>query len=424
MGNHQMAQNMAFPEWKCSQFFGERVEKDEVSDEDVISALSFDTTGNFLSLGDKAGRLIVFKNISKNSSRPEYEYLTELQSHVKEFDYLKSKEIDEKINDIQWLRPQGNNMYILTTNDKTIKLWKISEKSIKRAIPVKSSTLKLPKLEVIERGFIPSLMEVYPHLHDYSINSVSVCSDGEFFISADDLSVNLWNIERTNDTFNIINLKPEQIDELSEVITAANFHPTSNNLIVVASSTGVLRVADLRVSSKCEKTAQIFAEAEDPASKNFFTEIICSLSDAVFSANGKYIFARDFLNVKVWDLANTKSPVATIPIFEPLKSKLCELYENECIFDKFSISTSPCSNYILTGLFNNNFHILDRTGDRNMQFELNYSRRTVVKPIPKKFFEPLGPSYNFDRKILKSAWHPTQNCVAVACMNSLFFYHV
>ncbi len=45
-------------------------------------------------------------------------------------------------------------------------------------------------------------------------------------------------------------------------------------------------------------------------------------------------------------------PVTTVNLFEPLKSKLCELYENECIFDKFSMSSSADSNYFVTGNFN------------------------------------------------------------------------
>lgn len=51
------------------------------------------------------------------------------------------------------------------------------------------------------------------------------------------------------------------------------------------------------------------AEKEDPSKKNFFTEIVASISDATFSANGRYIFARDFLNVKVWDVNMTNKPV-------------------------------------------------------------------------------------------------------------------
>jgi serine/threonine-protein phosphatase 2A regulatory subunit B len=104
------------------------------------------------------------------------------------------------------------------------------------------------------------------------------------------------------------------------------------------------------------------SEQEDPSKKNFFTEIVTSISDACFSRNGKYIFSRDFLTVKVWDLAMTNKPVTTVQVFEPLKSKLCDLYDNECIFDKFSISSTTDSNNFITGNFNNTFHVIDRNG--------------------------------------------------------------
>lgn len=58
-------------------------------------------------------------------------------------------------------------------------------------------------------------------------------------------------------------------------------------------------------------------------------------------------------------------PVSTVPVFEPLKSKLCELYENECIFDKFNLSTSPDGNYCVTGNFNSTFHQISANGESN-----------------------------------------------------------
>lgn len=134
-------------------------------------------------------------------------------------------------------------------------------------------------------------------------------------------------------------------------------------MFLYTTSKGVTKVADMRKSGICDNTAMNFSEKDDPTKKNFFTEIVASISDATFSRNGKYIFARDFLSVKVWDVAMQNKPVTTIPIFEPLKSKLCELYENECIFDKFSISSSPDSNYFVTGNFNNTFHLIDRNGE-------------------------------------------------------------
>jgi len=63
---------------------------------------------------------------------PEFRYKTEFQSHEPEFDYLKSLEIEEKINKIKWCQTSNNALSLLSTNDKTIKYWKVQDKKVKR----------------------------------------------------------------------------------------------------------------------------------------------------------------------------------------------------------------------------------------------------------------------------------------------------
>ena len=46
----------------------------------------------------------------------EYKFYTEFQSHEPEFDYLKSLEIEEKINKIKWCRRQNAAHFLLSTN--------------------------------------------------------------------------------------------------------------------------------------------------------------------------------------------------------------------------------------------------------------------------------------------------------------------
>jgi len=319
-------------------------------------------------------------------------------------------------------------MYVLTTNDKTVKLWKIFEREKKVVVPVnKNATneneLNIPKVKSSERQWTPTLKKRFPMLHTYHINSISISANGENFLSSDDLRINLWNLENTNEAFNIIDLKPNELEELSEVITASQFHPSADNQFIFSTSKGVIKMGDLRKNSNCNKTALAFEEKEAGANKNFFTEIVASISDISFSANGQYIYSRDFLNTKIWDVRNNSKPINSIQVYEPLKSKLCDLYENECIFDKFSISTSPCSNYFLTGMFNSNFHISDREGNANYQFELNFNKKTIMKHIPKKHFEQLGTNYDFSKKVLKSTWHPKKNTIAISCLNCLYFYN-
>lgn len=42
-----------------------------------------------------------------------------------QFDYLKSHEIEEKINKIKWCHTANGAKFLLSTNDKTIKSWKV-----------------------------------------------------------------------------------------------------------------------------------------------------------------------------------------------------------------------------------------------------------------------------------------------------------
>lgn len=79
----------------------------------------------------------------------------------------------------------------------------------------------------------------------------------------------------------------------------------------------------------------VFEEEEDPSNRSFFSEIISSISDVKFSHDGRYILSRDYLSLKIWDINMESKPVKTISIHDHLRGKLCDLYENDCIFDKF-----------------------------------------------------------------------------------------
>jgi len=57
----------------------------------------------------------------------------------------------------------------------------------------------------------------YASAHTYHINSISVNSDQETFLSADDLRINLWNLEVTNQSFNVVDIKPSNMEDLTEV---------------------------------------------------------------------------------------------------------------------------------------------------------------------------------------------------------------
>jgi hypothetical protein len=101
--------------------------------------------------------------------------------------------------------------------------------------------------------------------HAYHVNSLSLCSDGETFLSADDLRVNLWHLDApAAPPYTLVDLKPPRMEDLTEVVTTAEFHPAHCALFCHASSKGVLRLGDLRAASTCDRPALAMA-APDPA---------------------------------------------------------------------------------------------------------------------------------------------------------------
>jgi WD40 repeat protein len=83
-----------------------------------------------------------------------------------------------------------------------------------------------------------------------------VNSDGETYISSDDLRINLWNLNIQDQSFNIVDIKPANMEELTEVITAAEFHPLSCNWFMYASSKGTIKLADMRERALCDSHAK------------------------------------------------------------------------------------------------------------------------------------------------------------------------
>lgn len=119
-----------------------------------------------------------------------------------------------------------------------------------------ASSLKLPRLTHHDTVVAAVPRRTYANAHAYHINSISVNSDGETFISSDDLRINLWNLNIQDQSFNIVDIKPANMEELTEVITAAEFHPQSCNWFMYASSKGTIKLADMRESALCDQHAK------------------------------------------------------------------------------------------------------------------------------------------------------------------------
>jgi len=381
-------------EWEFSQMFGE--EDDNLSDSDtannddnLISSLAFDSSGKFLAVGYNCGQVVVLSQQNDQT----YQLHAEFKSHDSEFDFLTSTEIEEKINTIKWF-PYGANR-LLTANDKTIKLFKMCERVHDGTVDVSIKPKK-----------------VYEGAHAYNINSVSFNSDGETFISSDDLRVNLWNVNINSEAFGIVDIKPENMEELNEVITCSDFHPSKCNILVYATSKGVIRLGDLRDSALCDRYSKQFEDTESDIG-GFFQELVTTISDVKFSPNGDFIVSRDYLTMKIWDPRIENRPYRIIKFHDHLIPKLCDLYENDSIFDKFQCAWNGSSYRLITGSYNNNFYICDAFGQ-------HITPMMAIKPTSGVYKEQklLDPS----QKVLHAAWHPHQDIVALGAKDFGYLY--
>lgn len=175
------------------------------------------------------------------------------------------------------------------------------------------------------------------------------------------------------------------------------------------------------MSALCENFARVFEMEEDPASKSFFSEIISSISDARFTQDGRYIISRDYLTLKIWDTKMESKPIKTVAIHDFLKMHLCDLYENDCIFDKFGCAASPDGTRLLTGSYHNNFTVYDMINDSSITVE---ALKEPIRPAPGAP-PPEEPSVNlmdFGKKAMHLAWHPSKNEFVVTGLNKLYIY--
>lgn len=410
---------------------------------------------------------------------PELRFWTQFQSHEPEFDYLKSMEIEEKVNQIRWFPQLAADAFrLVATNDKTIKLWRVAETDCKELISLShvsraplspmatrgfanrraspsqqcapqrpagsgaawqptavngvlpSSTqwqmdpaaagglgggsngarpgdcehmvveeasssgslvdlltdtslredarlppaapdgspqngnvqqhlnpyLELPQMVLRGRRITATPRRVFSNVHAYHINSISVNSDGETFLSADDLRVNLWNVQTGGCGFTVLDIKPTKMEDLTEVITAVEFHPRHCHLFAHSSSRGVVKLCDLRESATCHRAARSFEEPSSSSAlrQSFFSEIIASVSDVKFSpdCDGRFLLARDYMHLRLWDVRQERTPVLEVGVHEHLHDRLSALYDKDCIFDKYTCAFSCDGRSMLTGSYN------------------------------------------------------------------------
>ena len=430
--------------------------------------------------------------VGTNSSYPKYKEIYEMNSHSPYKDSLTSLDIQARIMKIIWMNniKSYSHPMLLECNEKTVKLWKLgvdkpttyTNFNLKPPYAIDSSlsvrthytastnessgpntpsptqgesilnftemknqnSMSYEELKELlphelrvpfctARSKVCKLMRTYDKGHPLKIHSISLCSDEEHFLTADEVYINLWNLNITNEAYRILHFPYTLTDDPELIITSACFHPKDPNLLLYSSSEGDINLGDLRTRSSLRRGAIYFKYS--PPKPNFFTDILSHIFCAKFtdvdsvevdSPSSPYTFyAKEYTSIRIWDIRANKEPLISIPITDYLVQKLLWIYENDLFYDKFHFTESHIGKkeMLSTGAYGGLLHISDTQRRERVSIPLDqeYSTGDQVGLVHKvgqgKTLIQYAQDAHFKKKVLCVA--STRQLIAGAFDNSL-----
>jgi serine/threonine-protein phosphatase 2A regulatory subunit B len=349
-----------------------------------VTALDFDETGRYLAVGLSSGEVYVFVRKGIKLS-----LCASFVSH------------ESDIVSIKWCKGLlYNALLLLIANVNTIKLWKISginslsystygqdvEEQMHHAC-IHGNTLPCVRI-TLKREYMnsPNNTQLF-NLHSLSLNS-----DGETFMVADELRVHIWHMLDSVSCFNVINLTPSSLHLLTEVVRVAAFSPLHCYLLTYGTSTGCVRLCDLRASALCDadgaavQTMGLGNAVSANAGLGPLADYCRAVSDLAFSPDGTYLASRDYDSIRLWDVRMTHRPLSLFCVGERdlLLRRLYDLYENGAPPDRFRCSFLSDGGLLrlVTGTYNDHCVLWDINGAHH---------KTLYVGKPKPVTSPQSP---------------------------------
>jgi len=203
---------------------------------------------------------------------------------------------------------------------------------------------------------------------------------------------------------------------------------------------------------------------------------IRSVTDSVLdarwcaSSSGHAVFTRDFLFCRSWDLRRLSHPLTVAAVHPSLVQSAAALLDSEALFDTFELCVSPSGRHCVSGSYDNSFALIDAHSGHSaliqakddarepMVLQLNEAeqlpaavqRLATAQQLATHHLPPLfarcytptvrsmpsitvatvetdggsqsASSVAQQHKVLKVAWHPHMEAVAVAGLYKLYLY--
>ena len=429
--------NLKIMEWRFNQFLGEKLTYQQIKDDPenerfLVTDIKFSPDGENVVVSDKGGRVIIFKKNELKKGLPKLEYYFEFPAQEKDFDPHKSIEYSEEIKGLQ-IMPSGNynKIDILTAGYRTIKLDRIY-KDVIAEFDTKSA---IPKFTSSKTEIKSKTKKLFCSSHSGEINSLSLNKENpNNFISSDEYRVYLWDINCSgSDLYTPVDIDPNIESTATEKITKSTYVDYNPHIFIYGTNTGNIKVCDLRTSTEQLKFEATYKDQKSDISSAIANSLL-SVHDISTILNDKYSFAtRHYFSINLWDIRKQNEPSSKFLIYEPIINKLSYLYQNNYINDKFSLSTDCTGKFILTGGYNNMFHVIDTEQRLNTQIVIDDTNEktmntNVIRKINAKgscFYKKDDQSVNninFDKKITHQVYSPVENYSLLIIYNCIYSY--
>ncbi|KYQ91149.1 hypothetical protein DLAC_08062 [Tieghemostelium lacteum] len=270
------------------------------------------------------------KTTTDTSRNKNYKILLYFQAH------------DSQVIQIQWLRGNCSSKMILSSSVSSTKYWRIQE-------PLQYySNQKVTKLR---------LKRTFEHIEIFNLNSISLNSDGNTFLSSDEFRIYLWDLNQNKECFNIIDLKPNNIQLLNEIIRVSEFHPKECNLLIYGTSRGSINLCDMRESALVNSSSKVFGGYKGKITTtqhpSIFSSYLDPILDLKFSYDGRLIASRTLDTLSIWDIAQDSQPLSTVNLYNEsnLLPKLYDMHESSAHVDRFQCRFLSDNKTIVTGSY-------------------------------------------------------------------------